>query len=76
MKINNEAYKLGDGDVLIESNFMDSMHKTLERYTYQRSKFIEKALLKSMSKEQLNEIKHLVEAELTTRKFRNGNCVF
>lgn len=70
MQINHKAYKLGNGDVLIESCVMGSvMSRTLERYMYQRNKFIEEALLKSMSVEQLKDLKQLVDGELATQKF-------
>lgn len=70
MQINHKAYKLGNGDVLIESCVMGSvMSRTLERYMYQRNKFIEEALLKSMSVEQLKDLKQLVDGELATRSF-------
>lgn len=70
MQINHKAYKLGDGDVLIENCAMgDAAPRVLERYIYQRNKFIEEALLKSMFAEKLKDLKQLVDRELATRSF-------
>lgn len=70
MQINHKSYKLDNGDVLIESCVIGSrIPGAIERYTYQRNKFIEESLLKSMSNEQLNELKQSVDTELATRTF-------
>lgn len=68
MQINHKSYKLDNGYVLIESCVIGSrIPGTVERYMYQRNKFIEESLLKSMSNEQLNELKQSVDTELATR---------